>query len=299
MNILTYGSTGSQGAPVAHKLLAAGHQVRAVARRPDRASSLVSHGAEVVPGDLSDAESLRRASAGMDGMFLMLPFGAQGDPFALIGNALEAAQTAGVKFLVFNTGGHTPDVPTGVPMMDFRIHLEQFVQDAGIPTVMVRPGVYMENFLGPWCLPSIQTRNAVAYPHRSEMRVSWITSQDLGSLVAAAFARPHLAGQRFTVGGPEALDGNGVATAFSAGLGRDITYHGITADTFAATMAGIMGPEAAAAIRAAYAHTNAQPNDAMRVDMNAVLEVLPVQLTRLEDWVRTHRAMFAASASNG
>ena len=295
MLVLTYGSTGSQGEPVAKTLLEAGHQVRAVVRHPERASALQARGAEVVQGDLADLESLERASVGAEAMFLMLPFGAQGDPFKLLGNALEAARRAGVKFLVFNAGGHPPKEPTGIPMLDFRIHLEQFIADGGIPNVILRPGVYMENFLGPWCLPSVQANNTVAYPHRREMRVSWIASQDLASFVLAVLERPHLAGQRFTLGGPEALDGAAIARAFSAGLGREIVYDGITPEAFGATMAQIMGPEAGEGIRIAYSHANAQPDDAMAVDMTDVLEKMPVRQTRLEDWVRAHREAFASN----
>ena len=294
--ILTYGSSGSQGEPVARKLLEAGNKVRAVVRHPERAAALVARGAEVVRGDLADVESLKAASADVDAVFLMNPFSAGGNPFELMGNALTAAKEAGAKLVVFNAGGHPPAAPTGIPMLDFRIQLEDFIVASGIPTIILRPSVYMENFLGPWCLPSIQQRGAVAYPHRAAMRVSWIASDDLGSLAVAALERPQFAGQRFTLGGPEALDGPAIAAAFSAGLGREISCDSITPEAFGDTMAQIMGPEAGAGIRVAYGYANAQPDNAMAVDMSRVLEHLPVTLTQLEDWVRQRRAAFAAGA---
>ncbi len=293
--VLTYGSSGSQGEPVARKLLEAGHQVRAVVRHPERAAALQAQGAEVVKGDLADFESLKTASAGVDAVFLMMPFSAGGNPMELMGNALKAAKEGGAKLVVFNTGGHPPESPTGIPMLDFGLQLEDFVANSGIPTIILRPGVYMENFLGPWCLPSIKERNAVAYPHRAAMRVSWIASDDLGAFAVAALERPALAGQRFTLGGPEALDGAAIARAFSAALEREITYDGITPEAFGATMAQIMGPEAGEGIGIAYGYSNAQPDDSMSVDMSGVLEQLPVKQTRLEDWVRQRRAAFAAS----
>ena len=293
--VLTYGSSGSQGEPVARKLLEAGHKVRAVVRHPERAAALQAQGAEVVKGDLADFASLQAASAGVDAVFLMMPFSAGGNPMELMGNALRAAKEASAKLLVFNTGGHPAPEPTGIAMLDFRNHLEDFIASSGIPTIILRPGVYMENFLGPWCLPSIQGRDAVAYPHRAEMRVSWIASDDLGAFAVSALERPQLAGQRFTLGGPEALEGPAIAHAFSAALGREITYDGITPAAFGATMAQIMGPEAGEGIGIAYGYSNAQPDDSMAVQMEGVLEHLPVKQTRLEDWVRSHRAAFAAS----
>ena len=294
--ILTYGSSGSQGEPVARKLLQTGHQVRAVVRHPERAAALQASGAEIVQGDLADLESLKRASLGVDAIFLMFPFSAQGNPFELLGNALEAAKNADVKFLVFNASGQAPKTPTGIPMLDFRIQLEEFIANCGIPNVILQPGAYMENFLGPWCLPSITSSDTVTYPHRNDIRVSWIASEDLGSLAVAALERPELAGQRFRLGGPQALDGAAIARAFTAGLGRQITYQAITPEAFGATMAQVMGPEAGEGIRIAYGHSNAQPDDAMGVDMTSVLEQLPVQLTTLEDWVRSHANAFAPSS---
>jgi uncharacterized protein YbjT (DUF2867 family) len=291
--VLTYGSTGSQGAPVVDHLLKRGHHVRAVVRHPERAQP--QDGLEVIQGDLQDLESLRRASEGVEAVFLMMPFSAQGNPFELMGNALQAAREAGVRWLVFNASGHPPAAPTGIPMLDFRIGLEQLIADSGIPNVILRPGVYMENLLGPWCLPSIKAQNAVAYPHRADMRVSWIASADLGALAAAAMERPELAGQRLTLGGPEALGGEAIARAFTRALEREIHYHALTPDEFAGTMGQIMGPEAAEGIRIAYTYTNAQPDNDMSVNMTPVLEQLPVQLTTLEEWVRSHKNAFAPS----
>jgi uncharacterized protein YbjT (DUF2867 family) len=292
-NILSYGATGSQGEPVARKLLEAGHQVRVVVRHPEKAAALAALGAEVVRGDLHDPSSLQRASQGIERVFLMYPFSAGGNPFEVLGNALQAARDAKVEHLVFNTSGHPPAQATGIPMLDGRIALEQLVQNSGVPTVLLRPGVYMENFLGPWCLPSIQNTNTVTYPHRDAMQVSWIASEDLGSLVVAALERPELAGQAFTIGGPQALTGQAVAEAFSAGLGRDIKYNAISPEAFGATMAQIMGPEAGEGIRQGYAYSNAQPDDAMAVDMKPVLDVLPVTLTSLTTWVKKHQKLFS------
>ncbi len=292
---LTYGATGSQGKPVAVKLLEAGHRVRVVVRQPERAVDLQNLGAEIVQGDLGNLASLQSASVGVDGVFLMFPFSAQGNPFELLGNATLAAREAGIKHLVFNASGQAPVAPTGIPMLDFRSSLLDFIANCGIPNVILQPGVYMENFLGPWCLPSIQTQAAVAYPHRSEMRVSWLASQDLGALAASALERPALAGQNFLLGGPEALDGAAIARAFSNGLNRPIAYRAISPEAFAATMAQIMGAEAGEAIGAGYTYSNAQPNDAMNTNMAAVLEQLPVQLTSLEAWVRLHAKAFAAA----
>jgi uncharacterized protein YbjT (DUF2867 family) len=294
--ILTYGSTGSQGSPVAHHLLAAGHDVRVVVRDTDKAADLAQAGAEVFGGDLTSPASLTGPSNGVDAVFLMIPFGAQGDPLQLATNAINAAKDGGAKLLVFLASGHTPSEPTGIPMFDFRTVIENHVANSAMPSIILRPGVYMENFLGPWCHPSVQHANAVAYPHRKGMSASWITSQDVGALVTAAITKPELAGKRYTIGGPDALSGSQIAEAFTNALQRPITYNPIDPADFGNTMSQFMGPEIGMSLGAAYAWQNEQPDDAMAVDMTGVLADLPVELTRLEDWVRTNRHLFRSNS---
>src|SRR2546423_15185829 len=69
--IVVTGATGQQGGAVARELLARKHTVRAMTRKPDSdaAKALARQRAEVVKGDLNDAESLRRAVQGAWGVF--------------------------------------------------------------------------------------------------------------------------------------------------------------------------------------------------------------------------------------
>jgi uncharacterized protein YbjT (DUF2867 family) len=288
--ILSYGATGVQGGPVARRLLEAGHTVRTVVRNPERAQSLQAMGLEVFQGDLGDPESLERASKGADAVFLILPLG--GNPVEFAHNAIQAAKQADVGYLVLNTSGPTPKTPTGSPMMDYRLALEAELHDSGVPSVSVRPTTYMENLLGPWALPAIRDGSTVAYPVPGDHRVSWISAEDAAALCVAALGRPELAGQTFDVGGPEALTGARIAESFSRALGRAVRYEPITPEAFGGMMAQAFGPAMGAGATTAYRHTWAQPKDAMNIDMEAVLEHLPVKLTSLEDWVQAHREAF-------
>jgi nucleoside-diphosphate-sugar epimerase len=66
---LVTGPTGKVGHATVRALLGAGHDVRALARDPDRAASVIPPGAEVVRGDVTDYESVRAAVAGSDVVF--------------------------------------------------------------------------------------------------------------------------------------------------------------------------------------------------------------------------------------
>jgi len=61
MRVFLAGGTGAIGVPLIRALIAAGHQVTALTRHPDRAAQLKALGATPAIADALDAESLRRA----------------------------------------------------------------------------------------------------------------------------------------------------------------------------------------------------------------------------------------------
>jgi uncharacterized protein YbjT (DUF2867 family) len=69
--ILITGMTGNQGGAVAQALQGTGFHLRGLTRKPEgeRAAALARQGVDVVKGDLDDEVSLRRALAGVWGVF--------------------------------------------------------------------------------------------------------------------------------------------------------------------------------------------------------------------------------------
>src|SRR5258707_968252 len=69
--ILITGVTGNQGGAVAQALQGTGFHLRGLTRTPDSepAAALARQGVDVVKGDLDDAATLRRAFAGVWGVF--------------------------------------------------------------------------------------------------------------------------------------------------------------------------------------------------------------------------------------
>lgn len=69
MTYLVTGATGFIGGRLARRLLAAGHRVRVLARRPEAAASLEAAGARVFAGDVTERDPVARAMKGVDGVF--------------------------------------------------------------------------------------------------------------------------------------------------------------------------------------------------------------------------------------
>jgi dihydroflavonol-4-reductase len=112
MKALVTGATGFVGAAVARALLAAGAEVRALARAGSDRRNVAALPLKVVTGDLSDPASLERAAAGCDALFHVAAdyrLGARDSAQLYRTNVdgtraiIEAAQRAGVGRMVYTS----------------------------------------------------------------------------------------------------------------------------------------------------------------------------------------------------
>ena len=251
--VLVYGVNGVQGGAVARRLLEAGHAVRGLVRDERRVDALGGEGVEPAVGDLSDPKSLREATEGCDAVFLVLPLEYDREKvLAWMKNAIDAAGATGVDRLVFNTSGRVPPEPTDVAAFEVKREAEAYLEESAVPHVVLRPPLYMENFEAPWVASGMADVGVVAYPIPRQVKVSWLSVSDMADLCAEALFRPELSSIALDVGGPEALDGEGVAAAFSRALGREVRYQAIPPDEFEADLRDAIGEAAAADIAAVY-----------------------------------------------
>ena len=263
-------------------------------RSPEKAAPLREAGAEVFEGDMGDAESLRTASEGVEAVALLVPFFVQSpeDGIRYGKNAIDAAREAGVEILVWNTSGTIPPEKTGNPGFDLRLEVLDHLQNSGVPHVVLQPTAYMENFLGPWTAPEVAEKDTFAYPTPNEVGMQWVATEDVAAFQVEAIRNPGVADANFEVCGPERLHGEDIAERFGAALGREVSFRPMPPEEFGGIIDAAfpgMGEAAAQGYRMAYENPEAFSTN---IDVEPVLQKLPVELTSLEEWVRDHRSAF-------
>ncbi len=190
--ILVTGATGKQGGSVARELLANGHKVRAMTRKPDgeAARELARLGAEIVPGDLDDAVSLERAVLGAWGVFAVQNTWEAGvEREEEQGKRLaEVARRRGVQHYVYSSVG-SAHRRTGIPHFENKWRIEEKVRALGFPShVVLRPVFFMENWTSPWSLPALQEgKLAIALEPTTVLQM--IAVRDIGKYGLRAFER--------------------------------------------------------------------------------------------------------------
>jgi uncharacterized protein YbjT (DUF2867 family) len=295
LKVLVYGATGSQSAPVVHRLLKHGHQPYVVTRSAEKASALAEAGATMVIANMADRSRLVEISQGMDAVALLIPFFINPADAPQFGrNAIDAAKEAQVGLLVWNTSGPMPASRTGDPGIDVRLDTAEYLRASGVPAIILQPTAYMENLLGPWTAPFVRDHNQVAYPNKPEACIGWIAAADVAALMVAALERPELAGRSFAISGLENASGPELAAAFSAGLGRQIGYHALPPREFGAILDHLFGPGAGNAAADQYQRAwESGEYPVMYTDMKPVLEALPVRMHTLREWVAEHAHAFS------
>ncbi|MGA5130190.1 SDR family oxidoreductase [Streptomyces olivoreticuli] len=283
---LVLGASGFQGGAVARLLAEQGHAVRGFARRQVEADKAVD-GVTMVQGDLADAAAVRAAFEGVTHAAVVMPLvydRATVETYAR--NIAEAAKAAGVERLVYNVNTPLPKAETPYASFETRRAAEAVLRDSGVPLVVVRPPVYLDNLFSPWNGPALVDDGVLAYPLPADRRVAWLSHTDLAAVVVAALDAEGLEGETLEVGGAETVTGPELAAAFAAALGREVSYLALDPAEFETGLGQVIGAEAAAGVAGIYrwAATGEEP-ELFAADPAAIERKLGIRLTPLTEWI--------------
>jgi NAD(P)H dehydrogenase (quinone) len=223
------GNVGNIGGTVVEILRRQDVSVKAFVRRDDeRAAALRRVGADVFVGDLTRTEDVARALENCRRIY----FGMSISPTyleAAVGMGAAARDKGDIEVLV-NMSQMTVSQMTLRNMSGSLAHRQHWLAEqalgwSGVPLVNIRPTAYQESpFFLPWAAEQIARDNVIRLPFGLG-RTSPVAAQDVAEVVATILLAPqgHV-GKTYHLTGPRSQDAHGLASEYSAALGRSITY---------------------------------------------------------------------------
>jgi NADH dehydrogenase len=211
------GGTGFVGPRVVHALRSRDLPVRALARRPAREETLRSWNVELVQGDMTDPESLKRAVDGVDTVVHLVAIrqGTREDFQRLMvqgtRDLLDAAKAAGVRrFVLMSALGTTEETKDLVPYFGAKGDEEHDVKASGLPFVIFRPSFIFGR--GGGILPTFaklaRIGPATVVTGAGTQRIQPVWIGDLVQFYAESITRDDVLNRTWELGGPDRVDWN-------------------------------------------------------------------------------------------
>lgn len=222
---LVTGATGHVGGPVAMQLHEQGHSVRALVRDPAQAASLAA-GIELAIGDLDDPDSVSKAVAGVEAIFLMQVGGGSEQTKTMIAAARDAAvprivllSSAGARLLPLDAN----------PMGAAFAAREQVLRESGLGVTYLRPSAFASNAFG-W-RDSIRAGQVVDPTGDGVFAV--IDPEDIARVAVAVLTEDGHVGKGYLLTGPQALTSREQVEIIAEMTGRPIDFQDVTPHEFA------------------------------------------------------------------
>ncbi|HYC58626.1 MAG TPA: NmrA/HSCARG family protein [Thermoanaerobaculia bacterium] len=251
--IAVLGATGAQGGGLVRAICSdpdSEFSARAITRdvNSEKARELAALGAEVVAGDIDDAESVRRAFEGAYGAYCVTFFWGHFSPAKELEQArtmAAAARDAGVKHVIWST---LEDTRTHVPLSDDRMptlqgkykvphfdakgEADAIFTELGVPVTFLLTSFYWDNFIhfGMGPARGADGKLAITLPI-GDSKLPGIAAEDIGRSAYGIFQRPELIGHRVGISG-EHLSGSEMAAAFSKIAGEEVRYNSVEPEVF-------------------------------------------------------------------
>ena len=223
---LVTGATGYIGSRLAPALVAAGWHVRVLTRDESRLDDRVwADQAEVIEGDATNLDDLKRACAGVDvAYYLLHSMDGEGDFVARDRKLAEdfgaAALSQGVGRIVYLSGLHPEDSELSEHLSS-RVEVGEILMASGVPTAVLQAAIIIGSGSASFEMLRHLTQRlpVMVAPRWLENRIQPISISDvLHYLVAAAELGPEV-NRTFDVGGPDVITYRQMITTYAAEAG--------------------------------------------------------------------------------
>jgi uncharacterized protein YbjT (DUF2867 family) len=229
VKVLVTGGTGFVGPKVVQALLAQGHEVRALVRRPERAAQLAAWGAELVTGDVTDPPSLHTAVDGCTHVVHLVAI-LKGSPsdFQRVmtqgtSNVIAAAKDAQVeRFVLMSAVGPTEQAKDAVPYFASKWAMEQETVRSGLEYTIFRPSFVFGRDGGALrtFIKQVRYSPVVTVIGSGVQRIQPIWVEDVAEYFARGVDHPQAANRAFEIGGPDIVTWNELYLLIAKTLGK-------------------------------------------------------------------------------
>ncbi|WP_306009988.1 SDR family oxidoreductase [Bacillus sp. MMSF_3328] len=239
MKLLVTGATGKLGTKIVDSLLKTvpAEQVAVSVRNPEKAAGLEARGVDVRKGDFDSPETLDTAFAGIDRLLIISADGDNETRIRQHGNAVAAAERAGVKFIAYTSIAKASE-STNL-MAPPHVATEAAIKKTGIPYSFLRNNWYLENEI-----PTIQAVLAGApwVTSAGNGRVGWATQQDYAEAAAAVLSGSGHENTIYELSG-KLLTQEELVSELGNVLGKDVNVQQVDDTAYAAIMKDAGLPE--------------------------------------------------------
>ncbi|MEB0950728.1 SDR family oxidoreductase [Citrobacter sedlakii] len=228
------GATGQLGHHVIESLLKTvpASQVVAIVRHPAKAATLSQRGITVRQADYSDEAAFTTALQGVEKL-LLISSSEVGQRAVQHRNVINAAKTAGVKFIAYTSLLHADRSPLGLHLE--HVETEKMLAGSGIPYTLLRNGWYSENYLA--SAPAA-LEHGVFIGAAGEGKIASATRADYAAAAARVLSTDGHAGKVYELAGDDAWTLSQLADELSQQSGKHIVYQNLSEADFAAALQG-------------------------------------------------------------
>ena len=222
--ILVSGATGAVGRVLIKDLVRRGHDVRAGVYNQDKTSYIKMTGVEPVSLDYGDFFTIDRSLQGINTLFLITPFAREQVEYSK--RMIDRALLFGIQHLVYISIIGAEEVP-GTRFSRWHRRIEKYIESSGIPYTILRPNMYMQNFLR-----FLQPSGGFIYMPLNGGKVSYIDVRDVAGVASEVIVANHdHQGKTYEITGSMALSLDDVASILTSQVGTHISYINISEET--------------------------------------------------------------------
>lgn len=225
--LLVTAANGNQGKLLVPKLLAKGHEVRALVRSARSADRLKALGVtDVIVGDIADRGTLERSVRGVDAIYHVGPTLHPRERDIGIG-LIDAACEANVRHVVFSSVLHA--IASDLVQHEIKRDVEERLLKSGLEYTILQPS----NYMLPLKLLPVFTDGVFRLSWSLDRKQSLVDLEDVTDVAGKVLDEPEKhAGATYELVGYGRYTAHDLAAILSKVVARDIHAEQIKADTY-------------------------------------------------------------------